>query len=674
MTITRFSFYLRLLLSLGLVVVGMPIPASDQESDIQAKRAIIKQLKNLKLAELIEVETFNPKARSAARKVQKLSETAAALFVLTQEDLRRAGVTRIAEALRLVPGVQVARIDANKWAISARGLNGQYASKLLVMIDGRSVYTQLRSEVYWDVQDLLIEDIERIEVIRGPGASLWGANAVNGVINIITKAATETQGNLITAYHGQGEEQNILGLQHGGKLDNGLAYRVYGKFYDHDNFLNAQGQDQHDDWQMKRGGMRMDWEKSETEKMTLQTDAYSGQANQTVFVTNPFVGVLNDEVNTNGVNVLGRWERDLEHGDMILQAYYDHTHREDASLEETRNTYDLDFQHRWQRNETQELIWGLGFRQTRDDITSSPSLSYDPPRRTNNLASAFVQGELTWQPWRFTLGSKFEYTDTAGLEIQPTLRVLWSHNAQHNFWAAISRAIRAPSRSDQDGRTETLSFNGITKLKALASEDFKAEQLLAYELGYRFTPIPQFLLDTTIFFNQYDDLRNVEQTGFDPYSRPPTVFLRSNNNMYGEIYGAELALHWQVLPTWKVIGSYSYLDVQLHLNGSSPLGEQEEGDTPNNQATLQSQWSLPQHLEFDTAWYYVDNVSNQKVPRYHRFDLRLGWKPLPTLEVSAGVRNLFDPQHREFGNMFSGNTVIANEVPRAVYLQLKYRF
>jgi iron complex outermembrane receptor protein len=674
----KFGFLQLFPLGLLLTTVGMPGYASEIENldnDMQAKRAIIAQLKGLNLEELIEVETFNPKAMSAARKIQKLSETAAALFVLTQEDLRRAGVTRISEALRMLPGVQVARIDANKWAISARGLNGPYASKLLVMIDGRSVYTPLRSEVNWDVQDLLIEDIARIEVIRGPGASLWGANAVNGVINIITKSAQETQGNLITTYAGKGEEKGIVGVQHGGTLENGLAYRVYGKFYDHDHFLNAEGQAQHDDWQMHRGGFRLDWKATDKDSFSLQSDAYDGTANQTVLVSLPVLHFLNDEVELEGANVLGRWERHLDQGDMILQAYYDHTYREDSALGESRDTYDIDFQHRWPRNDTQEYIWGLGFRQSRDNIANSPVLFYNSAQRQSNLFSAFVQGEFLLQPVRLTVGSKFEHNNYTGWEIQPTLRALWNLNAQHSFWAAVSRAVRTPSRSDVDANTETIDVQRQIKLSVRSVHNVVSETLQAYELGYRFAPSKRLLVDTTAFVNRYDKLRNIEQIGFDFFSLPPTIILENNNKMYGEVYGLELALHWQVLETWKLVGTYSYLNVQLHLHGpSNLLGESEEGDSPRNQASLRSLWTLPYKMELDGAWYYVDNVPNQHTKRYHRFDVRFGWQPKPAWELSLGARNLFDSQHREFGRAFNGNIIFADEVPRAVYMQLKYRF
>ena len=670
-----------------LIFLVIPSYAAIDKPSNKERRNIIGELKKLSLEELSNVEIFNPEASSAARKVQKLSETAAALFVITQEDIRRAGFTSIPEALRMVPGVQVARINANKWAISARGLNGLFASKLLVMIDGRTVYTPLRSEVFWDVQDLLIEDIDRIEVIRGPGASLWGANAVNGIINIITKMAKDTQDNLLTTYAGDGEERAIVGVRHGGKLGDKVHYRVYGKFYEHDNFVDKH--DQQDSWQMKRSGFRIDWAARKRENLTLQGDVYDGFVNQIIVPlgANMF---QSDKTELSGFNLLGRWQRNLINGDMILQAYYDHTERQELALGEKRNTFDIDFQHRWRRNNTQEFFWGLGYRYTQDEMKNSPILNYDPKKRQDDLFSAFVQSEfkISLNPLtqgeenslRLMLGSKFEQNDYSGFEYQPNVRLLWIANNQHSVWAAISRAVRTPSRTDADASytiqigvvdNPFLAPFGPINLLGVGSEDFKSETLLAYELGYRFKHSSNFLLDTTIFYNVYKDLRSVE------FKLTPTnIFLKNTNKMWGEIYGLEMAASWQVFDNWKLIGTYSYLNINLHLPPDTItfFGETEENDSPHNQANLRSLLTLPNNIELDTGLYYVDKVSNQKAASYTRFDVRLGWKAQKNLELSLGARNLFDIQHREFNDSISGNAILSDEVRRALYFQLKYHF
>lgn len=669
-------------LVLGLLLIAaQPSHASDKKpgsaSVLEKKRTIINRLKQLSLTDLGKVQFYNPEATSAARKTQKLLDTPSALFVISQEDIRRAGITSIPEALRLVPGMQVARVNANRWAISTRGLNSLISSKLLVMIDGRTVYTPYTASVFWDVQDLLIEDIDRIEVIRGPGASLWGANAVNGIINIITKAADQTQGNLVTTHLGTGEEQAIVGARHGGQLKKG-HYRVYGKFYQHDSFADAQGQDTDDNWQMKRGGFRADWNVTKRDSLSLQGDAYDGFEKQTNFLPLDVPRIANVHTYLKGFNLLARWKRTLTKGDMILQTYYDFTERDNTVfLKEVRGTYDLDFQHRWQPNKRQEYIWGLGFRHTRDDFeNNSFIIDVEPNQREDNLFSAFVQAEFILQPqrWKIVLGSKFEHNDYTGFEYQPTTRLLWTPHEQHSGWASVSRAVRSPSRYDSDNRTNTLT--GALRVNGSGNPDFESEIMAAYELGYRFTPNDRFLLDTTLFYNDYDKLRTIEPIGFQPFPPPPTLIARWDNQMTGEVYGLEIAAHWQATKNWRLVTTYSYAEVQLHLLPTSRFifGESEEGDTPHHQATLRSLLSLPRNMEFDAVLYYVDNVPNQNTPNYTRFDVRWGWLPRKNLSLSLGSRNLFDNQHHEFGVGFRCNVEIPDEVRRAFYMQMNYRF
>jgi len=646
----------------------------------EEQRQIFEQLKSLSLDELIEVEIFNPESGLATRKIQKLTKTAAALFVITQDDIRRAGITHLAEALRMVPGMQVARWDTHQWAISARGFNEQWASKLLVMIDGRTVYSPMRSEVNWDTQDLLMEDVERIEVIRGPGASLWGANAVNGIINIITKSTQSTQGNLVTTYVGQGEERAIVGMRHGGKVGKQGHYRVYGKFYEHDTFIDAQGQEHDNGWEMKRGGFRLDWEESSRDTMSLQGNIYDGFAQQSVQKE------ARQQTEMTGINLLAHWQRDLTNGDITLQTYYDLSQRKDASYDEDRGIYDIDFQHRWEVSERHEFLWGLGFRYSHDHIDSLPPLNYTPQKRQDTLFSAFAQSEFKiplddgdensengeWQDLRLILGSKFEQNDYTGFEFQPTARLLWNKSDRHILWSAISRAVRTPSRTDSDFSLNTEVPN--MRFLIQGNPELQSEVLLAYELGYRFNLINHFLLDMSLFYNDYDKLRTSETIDFKPFPPPAVLILKGDNQMEGEVYGLEIATHWQVNKAWKLIGTYSYLDMQLHRKATSndANAELSEGNTPHHQASLRSLFDLSNNLEGDIALYYVDNVSTQNVSHYTRFDVRLGWQPQPSLQLSLGVRNLFDNQHHEFGTGERG--ISFNEVQRAFYMQLKYHF
>jgi iron complex outermembrane receptor protein len=680
--------YLQLFILITIVISGN---ANSNQSEFE----LINQLKSLALEELIEVKIFDPEAGLASRKVQRLTNTPAALFVITQEDIRRAGITHLAEALRMVPGVQVARINSSKWAISARGFNGMFASKLLVMIDGRNVYTLLRSEVFWDVQDTLLEDVERIEVIRGPGASLWGANAVNGIINIITKSAAKTQGNLVTATVGQGEERGIFGIRHGGAINDDTNYRVYGKFYEHNGFLESSDNEQQDNWQQKRAGFRIDQKTTNDDNLTFQGDIYHGFAKQQLL--NLMIGdSLIDRTKLSGFNLLGRWQHQLDNGDMILQTYYDQTKREEITLGEQRGTFDIDFQHRWQHNH--EFIWGLGYRYTHDNMDDSISVSYNPKKRQDHLFSAFMQGEFMIQPERLKLilGSKFEHNDYSGFEIQPTTRLLWTPNDTHSVWAAVSRAVRSPARTDEnvqyilpDKAILTIVQNSNRDYSSIVPEqiptiiiqgnlDYHSETVLAYELGYRLSINNRFMLDTSLFYNEYNHLRILDVAEI---MSPKMVLLKNANKMYGESYGLEIVASWQAHNKWKLITTYSYLDLQLHLRAGTQLvppmdsffSEQEEGDNPHHQASIRSLLTLPYNLELDTALFYVDNVPNQLASNYTRFDVRLGWHS-KNMELSLGVRNLFDNQHREFGDSVSRNYMLAIEVQRAFYMQLKYRF
>ncbi len=638
-----------------LLLLVMSCYASDEN------RMTIDDLKKLSLTELMQVEIFNPSGSLAARKVQKLSETPAALFVLTQEDIRRAGITSIPEALRMVPGLQVARIDSSQWAISARGLNEQYASKLLVMIDGRTVYSPLRSQVNWDVQGTLIEDIERIEVIRGPGASLWGANAVNGVINIITKSAKDTQGTLITSSFGKSEEQNILGIRHGGKLGEDGHYRVYGKFYEHDSFAN-------DNWQMKRAGFDMDWAISERDNLSLQAGIYDG-----FIKLNSLANELINATNTvSGLHLLSRWQ----HGSMILQSYFNRMKRNETNWDSIHNIYDIDFQHSLQLNDKHEFIWGLGFRYTDSLIDGSELVTYIPNHRKDKLFSAFVQSEFSLtEDLRLVIGSKFEHNDYTGFEVQPTIRMLWNINDQYSMWAAVSRAVRTPARVDEDLKIKVIIPNR-SQLIIRGNPEINSEQLIAYELGYRFNPTNNLLVDTSLFYHDYDQLRSTE-TRFQPYP-VPTILYELENKMFGNTYGLELASHWQVTEAWKLIGSYSYLYTHLDITADSNYTEFEllEHNSPTNQASLRSLWNITDNIELDAALYYVGEVESQKAAEYNRFDLRLGWQASKNLAISLGGRNLFDSQHSEFGG-FSGKNnfpIYSSEIPRSYYLQLQYEY
>ncbi|HSS44518.1 MAG TPA: TonB-dependent receptor, partial [Thermoanaerobaculia bacterium] len=420
-----------------LAALGLTLPASASAQTEEAVRPPT-ELKKLSLEELFEMEVT-----SVSKKPEKLSETAAAVHVVTDEDIRRSAAPSIPEALRDIPGIEVARVDSRQYAITARGFNGTTANKLLVLMDGRSLYTPLYSGVFWDAQDTLMEDIARIEVIRGPGATVWGANAVNGVINIISKSAEETQGLLVTGGGGN-EERAFTGVRYGGKLGADAYFRVYGKYFDRNDSVRPNGQDANDQFQMGQGGFRVDWKPRADQLFTLQSDVYDGSAEQ------PTAG----DIDLKGGNLLGRWTRHFSaNSDLQIQAYYDRTERNIPPIfGEKLDTLDLDVRHRFLPAGGHDVVWGFGYRHTNDKVNNSPALAFLPPNQTRQLATAFVQDEITLVESRLhlTLGSKIEHNDYTGFEYEPSGRLAWTPSKEQTIWAAISRAVRAPSRIDRE--------------------------------------------------------------------------------------------------------------------------------------------------------------------------------------------------------------------------------
>lgn len=437
-------------LFLSITTLAMPGVVVSQPSDSLPMEAYL----DLPLEDLLSLEVT-----SVSKKRQPLSEAPAAIYVITQDDIKRSGVTSIPEALRMAPGVQVTRINSNKWAVSSRGFNGQMSNKLLLLIDGRSVYTPAFSGVYWDVQDTFMDDIERIEVIRGPGATLWGANAVNGIINVITKSAGNTQGGLLTLGAGS-EEKGFAGFRYGASLGDHSQGRFYLKAFDRDGFSDlATGTDAGDQWKSYRAGFRIDGGASTEDGWTFQGDIYHTDENQYVasqwVSTPPFNLPDDDNFNTTGWNLLTRWNHHLsDRSSMTLQLYYDHAERDELILGQTHDTFDLDFQHNLMLGNRHDVIWGFGYRAVKDDFDNTFAVSLSPDSRTNHLISAFVQDQIELVPDRFhlTVGSKIEHNDYTGFEVQPSVKMLWTPHERHTLWGSVSRAVRTPSRVEASGQ------------------------------------------------------------------------------------------------------------------------------------------------------------------------------------------------------------------------------
>ncbi len=549
----------------------------------------VKDLTQLSLEDLMRIEVT-----SVSKKGEQLSDAPSAIFVITQEDIRRSGVTSIPEALRMAPGVEVARIDANKWAISARGFNSRFATKLLVLMDGRSVYSPVFSGVWWDVQDTLLEDIDRIEVIRGPGATLWGANAVNGVINIITKKAGETRGGLATVGAGT-EEKGFGSFRYGLKLGEHSDARAYVKYFNRDASVTSSGATAADDWDQFRTGFRLDHEPSAQNNFTLQGDYYRGKSGSTYDISSlspPFTKSFQEKPDMAGGNILGRWKHVISNNSEInLQTYYDRTERRMPLLRkiETPLISICSTASNGSAVRKSSGDWGTGSLGIISRILILRTIN--PSSRTDQLFSAFIQDDITLikDRLRWVIGSKFEHNDYTGFEVQPSTRLIWTPSKEQSVWGAVSRSVRTPSRAEQTVTTNVAVIPPgqggnpgplPIQVQIKGNSNFQSEELIAYELGYRLRPIDRLTFDLAGYYNRYSKLRsstNVPDT-------PPTLafsegnpYLLStldlNNNLNADIYGVELALEWQPLDWWRIKGSYTFAEMKIdqsrHVNRSS---------------------------------------------------------------------------------------------------------
>lgn len=633
------------------------------------------------------------KVTSVSKKSENLSSAAAAIHVITQEDLRRSGVDSLPEALRMAPGLDVARASSRQWAISSRGFNNVFANKLLVLLDGRTIYTPLFSGVFWEETDTVLEDVDRIEVIRGPGATLWGANAVNGVINIISKGAKDTPGLLITGGGGI-EERGFGTVRYGGQLASNVHYRVYTKYSDRDDFTQTDGRSAEDSWWMSQGGFRMDWAATEASRMTLQGDYYYGDLGSKFLVhslTPPGLFLQTFRSKVEGGNLLGRWAHELsDESDLTGQVFYDRTDRGFGPGREIRDTLDLEAQHRFHPGDRHEIVWGGGYRFSTDDITQSADFQMHDPKVGLQLVSGFVQDEIALVPDRLhlTAGTKVEYHDFTGFEVQPSGRVAWTPHDRHTFWAAVSRAVRTPSRAERGFGTfaDPLALLPPLPLPVLApgmgNPDFGSEELIAYEIGYRAKVHSRLTLDWTAFYNVYDrlqsatilsaELRNSPGSPPTPYLYLPLTF---RNDLFGETYGIEISATWHPADFWRLRANYTFLRMQLHTPGPArSFTEDTEGSSPQHQVSLWSDLDLGRHFECGVGVRYVDDLPAvwQQVPGYAEMEARLAWKPSPHSEFSLVSHNLFHAHHREFSPTLIINRNV--QVDRAVYAKLTLRF
>jgi iron complex outermembrane receptor protein len=635
------------------VLTALLLCAIANSALAQASAQVASDVSALK--KLAFEELFNLEITTVSRRPERLVDAASAIQVITSEEIRRAGATSLPEALRLVSNLQVAQISSSQWAISARGFNASTANKLLVLIDGRTVYTPLFSGVFWDVQHVMLEDIERIEVISGPGATLWGANAVNGVINVITKSARETQGALLSA--GGGSFLRGFGnARYGDKIGEDIYFRVYGMGFDRDNTVFRNGRDADTAWSLGQGGFRADWLPASGANVRVQGNFYGGDIGQ----TGP------GDVSVDGQNLIGRWTQPLANdSDVSLQFYWDRTHRRiPRSISEVLNTYDVELQHRFAFGERNRLIWGAGYRFMHDDVKNSQAIAFLPGRRDLHLFSGFLQDEITLlrDQLILTIGSKFEHNSFSGFEVQPSARIAWLLAKDHTVWAAISRAVRTPSRID----TEVFAPSTPPFFLRGGGGRFDSETVIAYELGYRTELANRLGLSISTFYNDYDELRSVEPIAGAPGQ---SIIL---NGLRAKTYGVELSLAWQATDWWRLRGGYTYFRKDIDLGRSGDINRgRSEGNDPHHQFLIQSMINLPANVELDSVLRYVDNLNQRGplVPSYVSLDLRLGWRPVPNWEFAVVGQNLLDKRHGEFGA-----PATRQEIPRSVYGKVTWKF
>lgn len=631
-------------------------------------------------------DLLNAHVTSVSKKDQSLFKAGAAVFVISQEDIRHSGAANIPDLLRMVPGVNVARIDANTWAISIRGFNTRYSDKVLVLIDGRSVYTPSFSGVYWDQIDLPLEDIERIEVIRGPGGTVWGANAMNGVINIISKNSKATTGGLISA--GTGTEENAQGIaQYGDQLGRTATYRAFGRYSNVETSALADGSDGADAWHKFHGGFRSDWDFSRSDSLTIQGDlmqAREGQTLTTVLSNQlPTIATFNDRISVDSGNLLTRWKHTLQNGsDFSLQFYYDRFNRVDQAIEEKLSTVDFDFQHHLTVGSWQDIVWGGGFRRYNDVLGSGYDVVFTPRQKFDNLYSAFVQDEIRLtKSVSLTAGSKVEHNPYSGFDWSPSSQLVWTPTDRQAVWASASQAVRQPSRMDSaihyDITTFPVDANSFGVLTLLGNPKTDREQLRDYELGYRIQPVKRLSLDLTAFRSYYKNLETSEPGA--PYfietpGPPHYIFpLYVGNMARARTYGGEIFANWEVTSRWRISPGASF----VRINVTKDPGSQDStvqgaaGDTPQRQFEIRSFAKLLRNLDWDTSVFFVGKLIDDGIPAYTRVDTRLGWRIGESIELSVVGQNLLAPRHTEFGDAFEVNHT---QVERSALVKLTWRF
>ncbi|MEO8657404.1 MAG: TonB-dependent receptor plug domain-containing protein [Bryobacteraceae bacterium] len=616
---------------------------------------------------------------SVARKKQVLSRAAAAVYVVTQDDIRRSGATSIPEALRMVPGLFVGQIDSSKWAISARGMAGRFSNKMLVLIDGRSIYTSLYSGVWWDQNDVMLEDVDRIEVIRGPGGTMWGANAVNGVINIITKPVANTQGVKASATAGT-QDRGIGAVRYGGRIGEKIGYRIFSKYSNRGKQFSG-GSPSNDDWSASRGGGRMEYEMNPRDLFTVQGDAFQGRSGQQIYPTFPAIDrrlMRSDTAYNTGGYGMGRWDRTYsDRSDLALQGYFYQENRSEGMATIQSTTLDLDFQHRIAAGSRNDVLWGFGIRTVHDQIGAGAMMAlplFSPASRTDELFSTFLQDDLALLPnvLTLTVGAKFQHNTYSGFNAQPNIRLLWTPSKRHSLWSAVSDAVRTPSRRDSDLQM-AFPLPGPYPMTGLlsGSREFGNETVRAYEVGWRWQVNPRISFDVAGYLNSYRDLQFVEPGQLQVLVGPPyqvIVPFTFRNGRRETTRGAEISANWKMRRDLSLLLNYTYHDPgeDSPPPDSPRLGTGGFDQFPHHQSQSRVSWDFRRGKSIDLTFYAVSPMRDIAIPGYLRSDLRVATHAGENTEWSVGFQNMFRAHHAEF---LAEDYVRTLQARRSIYLR-----
>lgn len=715
----RFSYSLMIILS-GLCApfLGQAASSTEKQNNDENIKDELHSLQLLSLAELTQVDLLT----SISKTEKAAFDVASAVFVLTQDDIKRSGVTTIQDALRMVPGMNVASFNANQWGVSSRGFTGTFSSKLLVLLDGRSIYSPVFSGVFWQSIGTMLEDIDRIEVIRGPGGSLWGANAVNGIINIITKDAKQTQGGIFVSGIGT-EKRGFNKVRYGGKTKDGSYYRVYAQ---HESTDSGQSIDTSDDTfdaaKSARAGFRIDKKLNATDSLTVHGDLFQTAGESLEDISNfkpPYDDILVESTRrAKGGYLLANWQRQINDRELWkVQMYYDAVRRTSVSLNEEVNNFDIDLQHQFSPYDNHTMVWGLNYRLTRSDLADAQVFKFSPKLRYDHLLSAFFQDEIDiTDDWHLTLGSKVDYNEYTGFEIQPNIRLMWDVTKHSRLWGAISRAVRTPGRGNVDVSAnlgvappneaviETPSGSFVipapTIIRTVGNPDIGSESVIAYELGFRQQLKNNLNWDANIFYNHYDNLifgaritepfceRNSERLSLEtciPHlGKPDLKFIApfiASNKLEASSFGAEFSLDWQINKNWLVKGAYSYLkiDIDSPFQGGEVISLLET-ESPEHQLSLQSYFKISHNFGLNFWLRHVSKIEDNNndadeeiiANSYTTLDVKATWQLNPDVEFSIVGQNLLERKHAEYPE--EGSNFEQSAIERGVYLQVLWQF